>query len=121
MSEFDWQSVERVLAEVMDLPPEDRGMRVTELCGDQAELRAEVESLLAAHDRAASFLKLNTQIDSSTLSIFSLQGRQLGPYRLLEIRGVGGMGTVYRAERTDGRFQKSVAIKVMHAVLHSPE
>src|SRR5262249_52034204 len=37
----------------------------------------------------------------------------VGAYRLLEKIGAGGMGTVYRAERADGQFEKQVAVKLM--------
>jgi tetratricopeptide (TPR) repeat protein len=121
MSPVEWQDVEAVLAAVMDLPPTERSARIMQLCVDRPELRAEVESLLTAHEKAASFLEVDTQVDSSAGPTFSLEGKQLGPYRLLGIVGLGGMGTVYRAERTDGRFQKQVAIKVVPAALHSPE
>jgi len=121
MNRVDWQDIERVLAAVMDLPPHERSAHIVQLCVDRPELRAEVESLLTAHEKAASFLEVDTQVDSTTGPSFSLEGRQLGPYRLLAILGLGGMGTVYRAERTDGRFQKQVAIKVVPAALHSPE
>ena len=121
MSPAEWHEIEAVLAEVIDLPVAERSARIVQLCCGRAEVEAEVESLLAAHEKAASFLEGTTEIDSSTPPAFSLQGKELGPYRLLSIVGVGGMGTVYRAERTDGRFQKQVAIKVTPAALHSPE
>lgn len=121
MSRVNWHDVEGVLAAVMDLPPTERSVRIAQLCGDRPELRAEVESLLTAHEKAASFLEVDTLVDSSAATNFPLEGKQLGPYRLLAIVGLGGMGTVYRAERTDGRFQKQVAIKVVPAALHSPE
>jgi serine/threonine protein kinase len=120
MNKVEWQDVEGVLAAVMELTAAERSARITQMCGDRADLRAEVESLLAAHEKAASFLEVNTQIDSEA-SPHSLEGKNLGPYRLLGILGAGGMGTVYRAERTDGRFQKQVAIKVMPSALYSPE
>src|SRR5215831_984452 len=120
MSRVDWQEVEAVLAVVLDLPATDRGARINELCDNRRELRAEVESLISAHERAASFLEVNTQIGSNGASL-SLEGNQIGPYRLFGILGTGGLGTVYRAERTDGRFQKQVAIKLVPAALHSQE
>lgn len=110
-----------MLAEVIDLSPTERSARIAQLCGDRPELREEVESILAAHEKAASFLDVETKVDSSAGPGFSLAGRQFGPYRLLTVVGMGGMGTVYRAERTDGRFQRQVAIKVVPAALHSPE
>ena len=122
MNKVDWRDVEGVLAAVMNLPATERSARLTQMCGDRLELRAEVESLLAAHEKAVSFLEVDTQIDSNAAAqLCSLEGKALGPYRLLGILGAGGMGTVYRAERTDGRFQKQVAIKVMPAALYSAE
>ena len=122
MNRVDWQDVERVLAVIMDLPATERWVHVAQMCGDRADLRAEVESLLAAHERAVSFLEVDTQVDSNaTAPHCSLEGKALGPYRLLGMLGAGGMGTVYRAERSDGRFQKQVAIKVVPAALYSAE
>ncbi|MCW7541667.1 protein kinase, partial [Aquabacterium sp. A7-Y] len=40
-------------------------------------------------------------------------GQQLGPYRIVELIGRGGMGEVYRAERADGQYEQQVAIKLM--------
>ena len=121
MSSVDWQDVERVLATVMDLPENDRAARLDELCGDRAQLRAEVESLLAAHKNAGAFLFADATISSTSLPNDLLTGRLLGPYRLVDVIGIGGMGTVYRAERTDGQFHKQVAIKVVPAAIHYPE
>jgi tetratricopeptide (TPR) repeat protein len=121
VSSIDWRDIERILATVIEVPENDRAARIQELCGDCAELRAEVESLLAAHENAGTFLAVETKISSELSAPAFLSGRQLGSYRLLDIIGAGGMGTVYRAERTDGHFQKHVAIKVVPAAIHSPE
>jgi serine/threonine protein kinase len=45
---------------------------------------------------------------------------QIGPYRILQLLGRGGMGTVYLAERADGAFQHKVALKLLRAGLDSP-
>ena len=121
MSGVSWQEVETILAAVIELPKDARAARVDQLCGDRVELRAEVESLLAAHEEAAGFMAVDTQIRLEPASNISLVGKRLGPYCLLEVVGAGGMGAVYRAERTDGRFQKQVAIKVVPAAIHFPE
>jgi serine/threonine protein kinase/tetratricopeptide (TPR) repeat protein len=117
----NWSDIERVLATVIDLPAVERATRIDELCADNPELRAEVESLLAANDRASAFLDSGVQPARELAPCFSLSGKQLGPYQLFEPIGQGGMGSVHRAERTDGRFQKQVAVKVALAALHSPE
>lgn len=121
MSPADWSDVERVLATVIDLSPTEREARIGELCAGNPALRSEIESLLAAHESAGSFLTGSPLLEQAREPAFSMAGRHLGPYQLLEEVGQGGMGTVYRAQRTDGRFQKQVAIKVAVAALHSSE
>jgi eukaryotic-like serine/threonine-protein kinase len=50
-----------------------------------------------------------------TPALTALSGLEIGPYRLAELVGRGGMGTVWQAERTDGRFDQRVAIKALNA------
>jgi len=119
MKRTDWQEIEQILASVLEQSEEQRAARVDELCAGNSSLRNEVLSLLAAHHRAGSFMEMKTQIRSDSVPDLLLVNKQLGPYRLLESIGHGGMGTVYRAERADGQFQKQVAVKVVPAALHS--
>ena len=121
MKHTDWQQIEPILASVLELSEQQRSARVEQLCAGNASLRSELQSLLAAHDRAGSFLEVKTQISLDSAETVSLVSKQLGPYRLLEPIGHGGMGTVYRAERADGQFQKQVAVKVVPAAVHSQE
>src|SRR5262245_37065760 len=72
----------------------------------------EVQRLLIADDGVddggmfnSSLLPLNVSDD--------LTGREVGPYRLLDKIGEGGMGCVYRAERADAEFDKTVAVKLI--------
>jgi len=48
-------------------------------------------------------------------------GRRLGPYRICELIGEGGMGAVYVAERDDAQFVRRVAIKILPRAIESPE
>jgi non-specific serine/threonine protein kinase/serine/threonine-protein kinase len=122
VSQPDWSEVEEVMTAALDLEEEERTTYLARRCAHQPELRAEVESLLAADRRAGSFLQMDTGCFQPVLGQpISLVGRHLGSYKLLEVIGHGGMGTVYLAERTDGRFHKQVAIKVVPAALHSAE
>src|SRR5215510_3042330 len=95
-----WQTVQQVFAEVVDLTEAEREAFLTTACAGQPELRAEVESLLSAHESAGGFLE---PIPAA-----------IGPYKLSERVGDGGMGSVYRAERADGQFQQRVAIKLLN-------
>jgi serine/threonine protein kinase len=81
-------------------------------CGDNAQLMAEVSSLLAAHDAMATHPE-PAQITPEPV----IPSEQFGAYRMVRLVGRGGMSAVYLAERVDGRFDKRVAVKVMAAHL----
>jgi serine/threonine protein kinase len=77
-------------------------------CAADPALRAQVETLLAADERAGNFLQT-----PAAPPVESLVGRHVGPYRVLREIGRGGMGVVYLAERADDQFRKHVAIKLV--------
>jgi serine/threonine protein kinase/tetratricopeptide (TPR) repeat protein/TolB-like protein len=119
MSDNRWLRVKEVLAAAIDVAPDQRAAVVNTLCAGDAELLANVESLLAAHDASTSFLEqpLITQIefDEPEPNI----GRKLGPYVIEEAIGRGGMGTVYVARRVDDEFERQVAIKMIRRGMDS--
>ena len=101
----------------MCLAPEARAAFLERMGATDAELRIEVESLLAANDTADDdFMNVTPH---AALGLEALQGsmigRRLGPYELTAEIGVGGMGEVYRARRVDEEYQHEVAIKLVHA------
>ena len=83
-------------------------------CSGRPRLQAEIEALLASHDRLGTFLDVPESVeDDEGDSPDRLRvGSLVGPYRLIEQIGEGGMGNVYLAERDDGLFDHRVAIKV---------
>ncbi len=94
----------------------DRRAWLVERCGRQADLLAEVSSLLEAHDAMAVSPAKPTVPPAP-----EIPNEQFGAYRLVRLLGRGGMSAVYLAERMDGRFQKQVAIKVMASYLAGDE
>jgi len=76
-------------------------------CGDDGALRADIQALLDADAAAGDFL------DQPLRGNRDRCGERLGAYRLTRLVGSGGMGSVYRAERADGAFDKPVAIKLL--------
>ncbi|HVS72268.1 MAG TPA: hypothetical protein VHQ47_13515 [Phycisphaerae bacterium] len=90
--------VREIFARAVEVPAEKRAALVAELCGGDAELRAAVESLVEAHERAGAFLGA-PEIGPGQLPAEErlLAGEMVGNYRLVRVIGEGGYGTVYLA------------------------
>jgi non-specific serine/threonine protein kinase/serine/threonine-protein kinase len=111
-----WKQVKSIFDQAADLDPSARTTFLEEACAGDAELRAEVDSLLASLDDAGEFLERPpTKPAVPSLRI----GTSLGPYQIVQVVGEGGMGTVYQGVRVDDIYRKLVAIKVVKTGLHS--
>jgi non-specific serine/threonine protein kinase/serine/threonine-protein kinase len=112
-----WAQVKDVLYAVLDLEPEQRPGYLNHVCANEPSLRQEVESFILSHAQVDSdFLKTINPDSAGSDGIEarrSLVGRLIGPYRIVEEIGAGGMGEVYRAVRADDQYHKQVAIKVV--------
>lgn len=109
--------------EVVDLPPDAREERIREATQGKPELEAELRALLAAdaaHDGPGLISGVVAQAAQSFLDP-QVEGRMLGPWRVLEHLAEGGMGSVYLAERADGAYQARAAIKLVRGGIPSPE
>jgi tetratricopeptide (TPR) repeat protein len=86
-------------------------------------LRDELDDLLAADEAAIDedFLRHSAIYNEAMedAAARSAIGEVIGHYRLTEMIGKGGMGSVYRGERTDDAFEKSVAVKLINAGFNS--
>ncbi|GAB5535983.1 MAG: hypothetical protein Rubg2KO_22320 [Rubricoccaceae bacterium] len=119
--------LERLFRAALLHPPGERTDFLNAACDDD-ELRAEVESLLAAdaHAEDKDFLDqpatglLGDLEDASSMPIDTLVGEQVGPYRVLRPLGEGGMGAVYLAVR-EKPFLRHVALKVIRGRTPAPE
>ena len=109
----NWEQVKEIVATALERDQGERDSYVREACGPDAELRAEVESLLLNSEGASGVLKSPPPIDGLLDRSEAWIGRQLGAYRLMKVWGRGGMAVVYLAERADQQFRKRVAIKMV--------
>ncbi len=104
-------SIEAIFSEALEIPTaEARAAYLDRACAADPELRRQVESLIDVHDRAGRFLA------SPTVSYGSGSpepvGSSVGPYKLREQIGEGGMGVVYVAEQTHP-VRRKVALKII--------
>jgi hypothetical protein len=115
MTPEEWRKIDEVLQSALDLPETERRAFLDRAYLERPGIRADVESLLAAHADAGGFIEsiVSAEARPEVLSSANLIGRRIGPYKLVAELGHGGMGTVYRAERDDQQFSQSVAIKLI--------
>src|SRR5262249_20208146 len=95
--------------------PEERAALLAAACGDDRRLREGVEALLAAHDRLAPAHPPGPAAGSTASfdgAPADRPGAVVGPYRLMEQIGEGGMGLVFVAEQTQP-VRRKVALKVI--------
>jgi serine/threonine protein kinase/WD40 repeat protein len=91
----------------------ERAAFLDRACGHNPALRAEVEALLRAHEQSGDLLDLPEELAvTADLLACERPGMVIGPYKLLEQIGEGGMGTVWMAEQTEP-IQRRVAVKVV--------
>jgi serine/threonine protein kinase len=112
-----WQKVNELFYVALERGAGERRDFLAEACGEDEALSEEVESLVAAHERAGGFIQTPAFADAVQLLAGHEErpttGRQVGAYRIIEEIGHGGMGAVYLAERADEQYKKRVAIKLI--------
>ena len=127
MAETIRQRARRVFMEVADLPPEERAAALLAASAGDEQLRAEVQALLDAEARAGGFMSAPTSgpeglspadaamtafDPTAPASVGERPGMRIGPYKLLQLIGEGGFGSVFMAEQERPVIRK-VALKII--------
>ena len=112
-----WRSLSPYLDEVLELAPEERQPWLQSLQERDAEMASALQSLLAEQEelQGEGFLEKSVPRFSAGLA-----GQTLGAYTLISQIGQGGMGTVWLARRSDGRFERQAAVKFVSIALAGP-
>src|SRR5262245_19650448 len=103
-----------VFIAALEREPADRAQFLDQACENNHGLRQRVERLIESHEAAVSFMEepagqLVNTVDQPPLET---SGSQIGPYKLLQEIGQGGMGVVYMAEQVEP-VRRKVALKII--------
>jgi serine/threonine protein kinase len=119
-----WEVVKDLFQRVQARQAGKRTALLAELCGSDAELRVEVESLLHNFEQAGEFMKIpavGDAVAARPAADATMEGLRIGQYVLIRLIGQGGMGAIYLASRADEEFRKRVAVKLVQPGLNNEE
>ncbi len=108
-----WRAVEALFHDALEREEPARSLFLDAQCEGDPELRREVDAWLAADGQAPAHLAAAVGGAVRSLHTAFGPGTRVGQYEIVSLIGEGGMGSVYRARRSDDVFQKEVAIKVV--------
>jgi eukaryotic-like serine/threonine-protein kinase len=113
MTGAGWEAVSALLDELLDLDPAGRTARLAEIRAQNPALSDHVAGLLAHHQsvREERFLEESAV---EPLGLSELAGRSFGGFTLDRPLGQGGMGSVWLARRSDGRYEGQAAVKLLN-------
>src|SRR4029077_14796427 len=110
LSPDQWSALSPYLDKALTLSGEERTHWLKVVRAENPDLARQLQELLSEHQAA----QLEAFLETSPITLSEtpgLAGQTLGAYRLVSPIGQGGMGTVWLAERSDGRFQRKAAVK----------
>ncbi len=125
MSPDTWRRVKDIFDAAAEIKPSHREEFLAEICGGHPELIDEVRSLLASLEDAGDFIESSPVVPEAVIlegpdaEPAFRTGTNIGPYRIVQVIGEGGMGMVYQAVRVDDLYRKLVALKVVRRGLYS--
>ncbi len=112
--------VNEILLATLEHEPPKRGAFLDRVCKGDEQVRCEVESLLAVDPELVDRLDCPVA-DLHGPPAVVVEGKRIGPYRVVRELGRGGMGAVFLAARADGEYDRQVAVKVLKRGLDTAE
>lgn len=112
-----WVKMKELFSKAHEMELSERERFLIDACGHDKEMLHELIALLEAGMYAGPLDHSPDRIKNTAWTLLEakiMQGKIIGPYRILGILGHGGMGKVYIAERADGQFDRKVALKLIH-------
>lgn len=135
MEKERWNLIETIIDTALTLHGDERTEYIAKACSEDDRLIAEVYSILRSVEEAERVGFMEWAYDDNRELINDLSnhpkvaghtfqqyiGRQIGPFKITEFLGSGGMGSVFKAIRTEGQFRQEVAVKLVREGLHREE
>lgn len=111
-----WQTLERLFAEAVELPIDQRAAYCDHACAGDAALLDELRTLLAAHEAESGLLDQPASASRAggPFAQDLSRGTRIGVWSLGALIRRGGAGEVYFATRADGAFEQAVALKLLY-------
>src|SRR5215471_17767745 len=117
MDRASWTRIEEIFHAAADRPPDEREAYLRDACGGDESLMNQVRALLDADARAGRTMQDAIGREAARLIApaggAAWVGRRIGPWLVTRAIGEGGGGIVLQGVRYDGRFEQTVAIKVL--------
>jgi eukaryotic-like serine/threonine-protein kinase len=107
---WDEESIFHIARKLTD--PGDRAKYLNQVCGNNTARRQRIEAMLAAHEQDEEFLKSSPPPTIAEQTVREGPGAMVGPYKLLQKVGEGGMGVVFMADQMRP-VQRRVALKII--------
>ena len=117
MTPEQWDKINRLYHSAAEITDGSRDVFLKVACDGDDALLQELNSLLASHERAGTFIEQPVsatgieweEVEDSSYAV----GRRIGSYEIRRLIDTGGMGSVYLALRADDQYHKQVAVKVI--------